>query len=278
MNIHTRTTLGAAAATLALLAPSLVLAADVTTTAAGATVPATAETKISAKMDRQRMIGAKEIDRRVAALNALVTRINDLKRLNADAKTSVTTSLNTQAQALTALKAKIAADTDEATLKTDVQSITDAYRVFALVLPQSRIVIMSDSIVYVADAMLTVGSKLDARIKAAEAAGKDVTALKTALADLGTKATDAKTQAQNAVSLIANLTPDQGDKTKMAENTKALNDARAKLKAGRDDLTAARADVMKITTALKGMKLDAASTATPSASGAAGAGTPGSAQ
>lgn len=263
MNTQTIKTIGSAAATLAFLVPSLAFAVDanvtaeVNTTAGGATASA----KITAQTERLRTVGQKEIDRRVVALNALTARINDLKRLNTEAKTSVTTSLKAQADALTQLKTKIAADTDEATLKTDVQAITDAYRVFALVLPQSRIVIMADNEVYVADALLTLGSKLDARIKTAEAAGKDVATLKADLTELGTKATDAKTQSQAAITLIANLTPDGGDKTKMAENTKALTDARAKLRVGQSDLKDARTAAMKITQALKGMKLDAAASA-----------------
>jgi hypothetical protein len=247
------------ATTLALLVPSLVFAADAgTAVSATAGVPAaTVSAKVTAKTEKLRGIGIREIDRRVAALNALVTRVGDLKRLNADAKASVTTSLTNQAQALTALKAKIQADTDEETLKADVKSVTEAYRVFALVMPQGRIVIMADTEVYVADALLTVGAKLDARIKAAAAAGKDVTALNAMLTDLGAKASDAKVQAQAAIELIANLQPDQGDKAKMEANNKALADARAKLKVGHEDLKAARANVTKIMNALKAMKLDA---------------------
>jgi hypothetical protein len=138
-----------------------------------------------------------------------------------------------------------------------ISSAKSAYRVFALVMPQGRIVIMADTEVYVADALLTVGAKLDARIKAAAAAGKDVTALNAMLTDLGAKASDAKVQAQAAIELIANLQPDQGDKAKMEANNKALADARAKLKVGHEDLKAARANVTKIMNALKAMKLDA---------------------
>lgn len=268
----TMKTLGVLATSAALLVPSFAFAVDagaavgatVTTPAAGATV----SVAVTAKTEKQRAIGEREIDRRVEALAALITRVGDLKRLNADAKTSVVTSLTAQGQALTALKAKIAADTDEATLKADVKSVTDAYRVFALVIPQGRIVVMADTEVYVSDALLTLGAKLDARLKAAQTAGKDVTALGAQLTDLGTKATDAKTQAQAAIALIANLQPDGGDKTKMEANLKALNDARAKLKLGRDDIAAARQDAIKIVNALKEMKLDA------NASAGASAGTP----
>lgn len=269
MNTTTMKTAATVATTLALLAPSFAVAADATAVSATAGVPTTAvAAKVTAKTEKLRGIGVREIDRRVAALNSLVTRVGDLKRLNADARSSVTTSLTNQAQALTALKAKIQADTDEETLKADVKSVTEAYRVFALVIPQGRIVIMADTEVYVADALLTVGAKLDARIKAAAAAGKDVAALNTQLTDLGAKASDAKVQAQAAIELIANLQPDQGDKAKMEANNKALADARAKLKAGQEDLKAARADATKITTALKAMKLDApVAPAAPTTSG-----------
>jgi hypothetical protein len=216
--------------------------------------------RVTAKTDRERKVGDREIDRRVSALGELSTRVGDLKRLNATARQNILSSLKAQIDGLTGVKIKIDADTDEDTLKADVKSVTDAYRIFALVLPQARIIIMADGEVYVSDAELTLSAKLDARIKAAAQAGKDVTALNTGLADMQAKANDAKVQAQNAVALITGLQPDGGDKTKMDANTKALMDAKAKLKAGRDDLTAARADASKIATALKGIKLDATTT------------------
>lgn len=264
--------------TFAVLALSIALLSTsfgyALTASAQAPTPATtaAPVAVTAKTEKLRAIGIREIDRRVAALNELITRTESLKRLNADARANVIASLNAQIQALTALKAKIAADADEETLKADVKSIADAYRVFALVIPQGRIVILADNVVFTADALLTLGAKLDARLQAASAAGQDVTALSAQLNELAAKSADAKNQAQAAIELIANLQPDGGDKVKMEANTKALNDARAKLKVGREDITAARAAAIKVMNALKAMKLETNTpggtpSAVPSASG-----------
>src|SRR5579872_6107659 len=73
-----------------------------------------------------------EITRRITALNDLITRINGFTRLTADQKSSFVTQIQTEINTLTSLKTKIDADTDTATLKTDVQSIVAEYRVFAL--------------------------------------------------------------------------------------------------------------------------------------------------
>ncbi len=262
-------TAGALAA--ALLAPTIALAqvgaavntsANVTGTGANVTVDA----KVEARMTKAKAAGDKEIDRRVAALGDLYTRVTGAKRLTADAKTTITTNLKAQGDALVTLKAKIDADTDIDTLKADILTVTQSYRIFALVLPQGRIIATADGIVYVADALETVAVKLDSRIKAAQSAGADVTVMTAALADLSNKTTDAKAQSSAAITLIASLAPDQGDKTKMADNAKALNDARAKLKVSIDDLKTARADAGKIVAVLKALP---AASAGASASGSA---------
>jgi len=243
-----------------LLAPSLAFAqagVDVNATVAAPAV----SVKITAATELQRTRADKEIDRRNVALTAMIARITDLKRLNADAKASVSSSLSAQVSALTNLKAKIAADTDEATLKTDIKAVTDSYRIFVLVLPQGRIIIMSDTVVYIADAYLQLGAKLNARIGEAKAAGNNTAAVEASLTNLATKSNDAKTQAQASVDIIAALAPDGGDKAKMAANTKALLDARAKLKVSMDDLKAARAEAVKIMVALKTFKVSASGSA-----------------
>ena len=69
---------------------------------------------------------------------------------------------------LTALKSKIEAETDLSVLKGDVKSITNSYRIFALVIPQGRIEVAADKIADVASSLTTLSGKLQARIDTAQ--------------------------------------------------------------------------------------------------------------
>lgn len=217
----------------------------------------TAAARIGAMETKARDRGEMEIDRRVTNLGELSDRVSGMKNLSDSDKASISAAISAQTKGLGDLKAKIAADTDADTLKADVKSITDAYRVYALVIPQVRIIAAADRIVSVTRQMQEFGAKLQARISAAQASGADVSAATTAFTDFNAKIADAQTQAQGAVTAISALIPDGGDKTKMAANTKALQDARAKVVAGQKDLQDARKDVDTILKIVKGKPIKA---------------------
>lgn len=227
-------------------------AADSGTTSA----PTALSQKDTAAMARMKARGDQELDRRIVSLNKLVGRVAEMKNLSPTDKAAVSTTLNAQITALTALKAKIDADTDLATLKTDVQSVTASYRIYALVIPQGTIIAAADRIVTVVSEMQSISAKLKTRITAAAAAGDDVGSLQTLLTDYDAKIADALAQAQAAVNGIVTLVPDGGDKTKQAANTAALQAARAKIVTAQHDVNAARKDGEKIRVGLRDMKSD----------------------
>lgn len=193
----------------------------------------------------------KEIDRRITSLNAVLTRLNSMKKLSTDNKTSLTTQVQSQINNLMALKTKIEADTDITTLKADVKSIVDSYRIYALFIPKVHIIASSDVMLDTVDKFNTLYSKLQIRIEQAKAAGKNVTSLETALTDMKVKVDDARTQAQGAQNLVASLKVEEypGNKTE-------LQKARTMLKTGQQDLVVARKDARTIVQSLKQMKIE----------------------
>lgn len=264
MTLSTRTA-ALLTAGIVLAAPAFALAQAVDTTVTGsadvraAGLRASASTTISvAVMTRAKTKADTEIDRRIKALTELNTRVSAMTKVTADFKQNLATNIQTQITGLTALKAKIDADEDGATLRTDVQSVTQAYRVFALVMPQARIAAAADREATIINMLAGIGTKLQARIAAAGTAGVDVSAMNTALTDMGTKLASAQTHAQAAVNNSATLTPDGGDKDKMKTNTDALVAARKEVEAARQDLVAARKDVDVI---LKGLRAAAGASA-----------------
>jgi hypothetical protein len=207
--------------------------------------------------------GDSAIDARIASLNQMITRLSSAQRLSADAKASLTATLNASIASLTSLKTEI--DTGATTtLKTDDQSITKDFRIYALVMPQAAIDAASDRVMTIVADMQTLSAKIGTRISAAQASGADVSAAIAAHTDFDAKVADASTQAQAAVSETASLQPDNGDATLMASNTATLKDAKSKLDAAQADLKAARADVTTILAAIKG-KGEVKATATTTA-------------
>lgn len=227
-----------------------------------ADVKAKADAKIAERMTKAKDRAGQEIGRRTDGLTKLSARINDMKHISAEQKASLSASISAQIDALASLKTKVDADTEVDVLTTDLQSITQSYRIYALVMPQVSLIAAADRANELAVSFTDVDTKLDARIDAAKTAGKDVAAVAKLRADIDTKLADSKVQSDAAVALVAGLTPDNGDKTKADANHKALVDAQAKIKAANTDLKAAREDVRKITVAIKGMKIEAKANAT----------------
>lgn len=192
-----------------------------------------------------------EIDRRIASLQKFQTKIDAMKRVSDSAKASIKATVIAQINELTTLRAKIQADTDEATLKADIQSIAKSYRIYMLVMPQLSILMNAERIMTTADLMSEFGVKLKTRIDTAATAGTDVTELNKSYDSMKAHIAEAKVDAQAAINLSASLKPDNGDDTVMKANQKALQDARAKLKTAHDDLQGARKDIGAILKRLK---------------------------
>ena len=255
---------------LALAQPALALSlygdtsvgAGVNTTGTSVNVDASLATRIEIGKNRANQ----EIDRRITALTSLETRVNAMSRVSTSMKATISSGIQGQITLLTNLKTKIASDSDIATLKTDIQSITNSYRIFVLIIPQGHIAATVDAINTTDDLMTTFQSKLQTRLDAAQTAGNDTTAEATLLADMNAKIAQSKVLAQAAIDLTANLKPDNGDQTVLQSNNLALKAGREKLKVARADLQAARSDAQKILVALKGMKVDANASASSATS------------
>jgi hypothetical protein len=237
------------------------MAANASATAAAASALAARITNITTRAD-------KEISRRVDALNALSARINAMARLSSTDKSSLSSSIQAQIVAMNTLQSQISTDAaanNTSSLKTDVQSITGSYRIFALILPQGSIEAAADRVITITGIMNDLSTKLSARIQTAQSAGNNVTAASASLTDLNAKIADATTQANAAVSEIATLVPDNGNATVMASNTAALKNAHTKILAAQQDFVTARADAVEIIKDLATFKVSATATTTASA-------------
>lgn len=191
------------------------------------------------------------ITKRIDDLNALNTRVQGLKNVSDTEKQSISASVQANISGLTSLKAKIDADTDASTAMTDAKSITGSYRIYMLVVPQGHIAAAADRVATIVNMMTSLQVKVQARLDAEKAAGKDVSVAQGQMAVLTAAVADAGAKGQSAQGSVANLKPDQGDKTVQASNTAALKSARADIKTATGDLETARKTLKSIVGSLK---------------------------
>jgi len=231
---------------IALSLPIIILGLILSTSSVNAQVSASVKANASVnvtKLSADRVAkGDKELDKRVESLNKLNDRVGEMKRLTDAQKSAIQGEIKAVILNLTTLKAKIDAEgtTGTTSLKEDLQSITTNYRVYALIMPQIHILAALDRIGNLTDAFAILGTKIEGRIAEAKTAGKDVAALEKNLTDFRAKITDENAEAQKALNLITPLAPDNGDKTVMTANKKALTDARAAIKKAHQDIMDAR--------------------------------------
>lgn len=208
---------------------------------------------LKTQSNTERTLGLKEradneITRRVTSLSELISKINKLKKLSVADKSNFVAKLQAEIDSLNALKVKIDADTDQATLKADVQSIVQSYRVYAFFIPQIRILIAADSMSTTSDHLTTLYTKLQTLVASSGATGDVLTNMQSLLADMQGKITDAKSQYQLVENEVSALTL-QG----YPGNITTLKDARAKLEVGAKDLKTARDDARKIVKILRSL-------------------------
>ncbi len=262
--------LALAALALLGLVPALAFAqsATVQTSVRAAVQPAqtSAQTSVQVQAQVPRLAGreaaAKEIDRRLAALESQIIRVKGMLRVSESVRNAVATNLQNQITALAGLRASVTAAASLDALKKDVKTIQDSYHLFSLAVPQAHIVASADRIATVSAMLTNMGQKLEARFSALQGEGKDVTQAAQMLQEFSAKIAESQTRAQAAFDVIAGLTPDGGDKTKKQENIAALKKARADIADAHKALENARKDARAMMDLLKNLSVSASAAAT----------------
>ena len=185
-----------------------------------------------------------EIDTRINNLNSLNTTIGNFKKLSSAQKSQFQGEIQTDISGLTSLKAKCDADTDVATLTSDIKSIFTNFRVYAVFMPQIRLLAAADRMDVTADLLSDYAGKLQFRIQQQGNPANLVTLLN----DMQAKIADARTQYANVISQITPLSP-----SSFPGSNPTLQNARAEIKTGSQDLRAAFQDSKQIRQGLKSL-------------------------
>ena len=236
MTIPSRVLIGSLATVAALgLSAAPAFATGPSTSSPTSSSPTTAvpgDAKAPASLPAIQAKAATAVEVREAALAIALTRVQNAGWLGAD-QAALLSTLQGDEPKLQALGQKIANDTDVATARADYEDIFSQYRVFALVLPVTRIVTESDRITAQAGPRLTAAAqKLQARQTTADSA--QVAPL---LDDLASKVQAATGAVDGLAARVLTLTPAAYD-----ADTSVLKAPETAVKTAAGDIKAALAD------------------------------------
>jgi hypothetical protein len=190
---------------------------------------------------------------RLTDLNKLNTQVQAMKNESAAEKSNISAQVQTNITGLTTLQAKIDADTDASTARADAASVFTAFRIYALIVPRGYLLAGADRVTTITGLMTALSTQIQARITADQNAGKNVSTITAALADMQAKVTDAISQAAAIQSGVSGLMPDQGNATVAASNKATLETAHTNTKTAIADLTSARTDINTMLAGLKAL-------------------------
>ena len=197
-----------------------------------------------------RGLGDCEIDRRLDAITKLQSRVADAAGLAPGDRDALNAQLAADTGGLTALRAKIDGESDVQVLKTDLREIATDFRIYLLMGPKVAEVIAADSELAAAARLGTQAVRLQARIDADKAAGKDVTTAQAALDAMTAKASQVAPLVTGVPAAVLPLTPAQYN----AGTAKPiLVSSRTGIQGGRGLLVGARADEHACLAALKAL-------------------------
>jgi len=186
------------------------------------------------------------VNNRLSRITTLQGLTRNSQHVTADHSSTLLSQLASASNALSQLKAKIDADTDPSTLRTDCRSIVQDFRIYMLVSPKVREVLVADLETAIASRLSTIAGRIQTAIDNAKAKGKNVATAQSDLDQMKTAITNAQSAIGGVASSVINLQPSDWPG---AHDT--LVNGRQSLRTGRDDMRSARNDGWNAAQALR---------------------------
>ena len=220
---------------------ALVLGAAGSAYAASPGKAATAQAKLAA----EKQLATSRIQGRLNTLHALSLAVQDSKYLTSDEQGTLGKQISSDLSGLTALKAKVTAETTIAGVRTDEVAMVDDFRVYLLMAPQVR---LTEALAAESDAAGTLQKAYVALSDLLTKQSSDGTSTqKSELASLQSDITAAQAAIGNEVATVLAIQP--GPNASAIQS--ALAPARSAVKAAHADLLKARGEAEALRGSLK---------------------------
>jgi len=204
------------------------------------------DAKESQKIEKLKELGAMLIDNRISLLTNLKTRIQGMESLTTEEKNKLASDIDTNIANLNTLKTKIAADIDLATLKADIKSIFEKFRVYMVIAPRDLGQSLAAQGMYIGGRLEAIERQLQTMLDQNKNAGKDISSIQPLIDQVNAKLADAKTQLAIAEEKFKSMTPANTDAAKTARDA-----GKAAMKAAKQDLKDAHNLLKQISEQLK---------------------------
>jgi hypothetical protein len=246
--LRTRLAAAAVGTGLVLAAPAAAWAGPLrssSTTQTSSASPSTSSPSTS-NLEALRAKCLAAIDVRLPALAAARADVVNGQDATADHKAALEADIDQTTARLQTLQGEIKADSDQSALRDHCHSIFQDNRVFALVLPRTRLVVGADTAGVAGHKLSDVAGKLADAIQKAQDAGRDVSQAKADLDSMKAQIASGVAAAGSVPSDVLGLTPADWN-----ANHDVLTPARQSLRVARTDLKVARDLAVKIRNELR---------------------------
>ena len=189
---------------------------------------------------------AAAISVRLTSLDRAISAVNANRVITSSDKATLLTTLKGDRAGLTALKPKIASDTDAAQARTDYRTVFTGFRVYALALPQARYAAAVDDITDTVLPRLRDADERLAELLTGTAAGRVSSDVEAAMTDLGAQIQAITSATKGLSATVLAYTPAQYN-----ANHALLAGPRQQLRTARADIERARKDISTVIGALK---------------------------
>ena len=185
------------------------------------------------------------IANRIGQLNRLSARIGSDSSLSADEKSSLFSNIQTDINGLTSLKAKIDADTNIQTAKTDAREIITGYFIYKLFIPKIRLLIIIDNMQALASDLQGFTPQIQNLINTLNSSGKNVSQAQLSLNDINSQLQTINNSLAGDKTLLENLTTSGDPTTSFVKIRQNLATVRADFAKIRHDIGQLRLDFMQ---------------------------------
>jgi len=226
-------------------------ATTTTTTSAGsspgAAQPSNPQCTLSAFSQAQQQVEA-ALSARVTQLSSLLAQVNNSTNhlTSTDRQTLATDISSVELPGIEGLQTHVQQDTTCIALRTDAHAMVFNYRVFAVMTPQTHLIIVADDEAYIESVFSNLEPTINSAIAAAQSQGKDVTAAQASFTDLQSQVSSAQGDTTGEDATLLAQTP-QGS----PGNWATFLGSRTSLTEARSDLHTAYTDAQQIRTDLQ---------------------------
>ena len=190
-----------------------------------------------------------ELTRRVSALNKLVPKINSTKKLSTIQKSQLVNEVAAQASSASALKETILKQTDFQAIVASVNTLSESYKFYSIIVPKISIIVIADKINVLGDSFTDTANKLIKKTDDLRNSKKDVASVEKTLGHMLFMMGDAENKAEVAMTRVFPLFALDSRKDRSI-----LLDARSKLQKSRQNLRQAVSDEKKISDSLSAVE------------------------